>query len=221
MLQMPRSWWRRERFWAGVVSGLFLALLALAATRFLYWRDESLPWLVVTAFLVGASVEWLRLGTRRFAALIVVVVFLGWGWRLLPERIRAQVDWLAPARGAAPALELVGVEELKLPAPAPASATPVESRGARGTGTGRVTRHSIEVHNAEPTSLELSYTAGSRRRPLGRIPGGAVQRFGIEGVPGSVVQLDAAGAGAAGDEIITRTFRLEAGDPIRVTLRQD
>lgn len=215
---MRSRWWRRGWFWAGVLSGLFLAVIAFVAANYLNWYGETRLWLGMVAFLAGASFEWLQLGARQYTALIAVVLFTGLSWRFLPERIRERVDWLAPVRTTAPALEQVEFEQRKLPDPPPASATQTASSSAREPSTGRRARFSIEVHNTEAESLALSYITPSGRRSLGQIPAGAIQRFSVDGVAGSTIQLIAAGSGAAGGDTITLSIRLDTGPPIQVTL---
>jgi hypothetical protein len=226
---MRGRWWRRGWVWAAVLSGLFLAVIALVAANDLNWRGEARLWLGMAAFLAGASFEWLQLGARQYTSLIAVFVFIGLGWRLLPERIRAQVDWLAPVRSTAPALEQVEFEERTLPDPPPASAARAgsasaaraASSGGERPSAGRAARFSIEISNTEGEALELSYVTSSGHRSLGRIPGGAIQRFSIDGVPGSTIRLIATGAGADGGDTITRSILLDAETPVRVTLRRD
>ncbi len=217
---MQKRWWRRELFWAGVLTGLFFAALAVATAIVLGWRDEARLWLGVIGFSAGATFEWLRLGTRRYAALAAIAGFVGIGWYLVPEESRARVDWLAPIRNTAPALEDIGIREIVLPDPPPDTRT--RSGGARATGsaTARTSRFSIEVHNTEGDAQELTYSVGSRSRPLGRIPGGAIQRFVIEGVAGSTIQLVATGTGTRPDDRLTVSLRLDPGSLLKVTLRR-
>lgn len=217
---MHRRWWQRGWFWAGVLSGLFFAAVALFAAHYLDWRGEAHLWIGLFAFLAGASFEWLQLGARRYAALTAVVVSAGLGWQLIPERVRARVDWLAPVRNTAPALERVHIDEIVLPNPSAPSATQGESGRAPGSRAGRPASYTIEVHNAEDESLELNYSTASGERYLGRIPGGAIQRFSISGVAGGTIQLRATGAGDASGDTIRRAIRLDTDAPVRITLRR-
>lgn len=218
---MRGRWWRRGWFWAGVLSGLFLAVIALLAANYLNWRSEARLWLGLAAFLAGASFEWLQLGARQYTALVASFLFIGLGWRLLPERIRAQVDWLMPVRSTAPALEQVDIEQRGLPDAPPASPARAAASGAQRSSAGRAARFSIEISNAEAEALELSYITSSGHRSLGQIPGSATQRFSIDGVSGGTIRLIATGAGGDGVDTITRSIRLDAESPVRVTLRRD
>jgi hypothetical protein len=67
----------------------------------------------------------------------------------------------------------------------------------------------------------LTYAAGSAPRPLGRIPGGAIQRFSVEGVVGSTIQVIASGSETTGRDSLTISVRLrDPGEVQRVTLRR-
>lgn len=218
---MRGRWRQRGWFWAGVLSGLFFAVIAIVAAIYLDWRVEVRIWLGLVAFLAGASFEWLQLGARQYAALISVVLAAGLGWQLLPERMRAKVDWLAPVRSTAPALERVPIGENGLPDPPPSSTKEGGPGRMAGPRASRPASYTIEVHNAEDESLELSYSTTSGRRSLGRIPGGAIQRFSIDGAASGSIQLRATGSGVNSGDTIMRIIRLDADAPVRVTLRLD
>jgi hypothetical protein len=215
-------------------------MLAVSGAVFLNWRPEVRLWLGGAGFGIGAAFEWFRLGARRYAGLAAVGAMVVIGWHLFPEG-RQRVNWLAPVRKTAPAVDHVTLEPstapvLSPPEPAPPPRTsrpparsPVRSPAREPSSTPSqaqaasrsVRRFTIEVHNGEGEALELAYAAGSTLRPLGRISGGATQRFSVEGVVGSTIQVIATVAGTAGGDTLTISVRLsDTGEVKRVTLRR-
>lgn len=213
---MRKPWWRQDSFWAGVLTGLFFGALLVAAAVILDWRNDTRIWLGAAGFGAGAFFEWLRLGTRRYVALAAITAFLGIGWYFIPEKSR--VDWFAPVRKAGTAVEALEFERtLELPDPPPNVSDRSGGGRALGAAAARVSRYTIEIHNAEGDALDLTYSAGATPRSLGRIPGGAIQRFTIAGTAGSTIQLLAAGSG--GDSIRV-SVRLDPNELLQVTLRR-
>jgi hypothetical protein len=215
-------WWRSGWLWAGILTGLFFATLAVASAVFLNWRPEARLWLGGAGFCAGAAFEWFRLGARRFAGLAAVTGFAGAVWFNFPEESRPRVDWLAPVRMVAPAVERVPVEEIVLPDPPAAErATRTERGRGQSPAPTRIARFTIEVHNAEDDALELTYSAGTAPRALGRIPGGAIQRLSIELAAGTTIQLIATSADTSAGARMSYSIQLDDPTELKqVTLRR-
>jgi hypothetical protein len=216
-----------------MVGGIVLGVLAALVAINLNWPVATQVWIAVVAFLGGAAFEWLRVGAQKHA-FAVLIVWLGWtGWYLSPDGTFRKVDWLAPVRSSAAAVEETApaVPRVELPAapsrnetgraPTPRRApTPAATAGGEhAQGAPPAGGYIIEVHNAEPQALVLTYTGGITPRSLGRIGPGETRHFTIEDTTLGTILLNATAPG--GGARISVPVLLSANGPARVTLRRD